>query len=287
MQEKPLTSATIQSAICPVCPHHCHLAAGQTGLCAARTNVNGKVTCTNYGQLTAIALDPIEKKPLYHFHPGSVILSVGSYGCNLNCPFCQNYALSRAQSGNLPTHQYSPEELTALAAEARERYGNIGVAFTYNEPLVSYEYVRDCAKLLHAKNLAVVLVTNGQICAKPLTELLPYIDAMNIDLKGFTQEFYDWLDGDLATTQQTIQSAVAAGIHVEITTLIIPGKNDRDADMDAEARWLAGLSPAIPLHLSRYFPRYHCTLPATPIATLKRLQRIAAQYLQYVHLGNV
>lgn len=287
MQEKQPAPAKEQSAICPICPHHCQLTAGQTGLCTARANVDGSIICTNYGQLTSLALDPIEKKPLYHFHPGNVILSAGSYGCNIHCPFCQNYEISQAQEGTRLTHPCTPMELTELAADARTRYGNIGVAFTYNESLVSYEYVRDCAELLHAKNLAVVLVTNGQICAKPLAKLLPHIDAMNIDLKGFTQTFYDWLGGDLRTTQNTIQNAIAAGVHVEVTTLIIPGKNDSDADMDAEARWLAALSPAIPLHLSRYFPRYHCTLPATPTAMLKRLQQIAARHLQYVHLGNV
>ena len=274
-------------AACGLCPHHCKLAAGQTGFCAARTNVGGTIVCTNGGKLVSIALDPIEKKPLYHFHPGSVILSVGSYGCNLTCPFCQNHEISRAQAGELRAENVPPVRLAALAADARQRYGSIGVAFTYNEPLVSYEYVIDCARLLHANDLAVVLVTNGQICDAPLQKLLPHVDAMNIDLKGFTQTFYDWIGGDLETTKQTIARAVRAGVRVEVTTLVIPGRNDDEKEMDAEARWLASISQEIPLHLSRYFPRYHCGIPMTPVETLRKLQAIAQIYLQYVHLGNI
>lgn len=274
-------------AACGLCPHHCKLAAGQTGFCAARTNVGGTIVCTNGGKLVSIALDPIEKKPLYHFHPGSVILSVGSYGCNLTCPFCQNYEISRAQAGELRAEDVPPARLAALATDARQRYGSIGVAFTYNEPLVSYEYVIDCARLLHEKNFAVVLVTNGQICDAPLQNLLPHVDAMNIDLKGFTQTFYDWIGGNLETTKNTIAHAVRAGVHVEVTTLVIPGRNDDEKEMDVEARWLASISSEIPLHLSRYFPRYRCDIPMTPMETLRQLERIAKTYLKHVHLGNV
>ena len=274
-------------AICGLCPHACHLAEGQTGLCAARTNVGGAIRCTNYGRLASIALDPIEKKPLYHFHPGSVILSVGSYGCNLLCPFCQNYELSRAKEGELRVEHVAPDALAALAEDARRRYGSIGVAFTYNEPLVSYEYLCDCARLLQAKQLAVVLVTNGQICAAPLAELLPYVDAMNIDLKGFTPSFYDWIGGDLGTTKATIASSAEAGVHVEVTTLVIPGRNDDEKEMDAEASFLASISESIPLHLSRYFPRYRCDIPMTPVKKLERLQQIARKHLKYAYLGNV
>lgn len=274
-------------AACGLCPHHCKLAAGQTGFCAARTNVGGTIVCTNGGKLVSIALDPIEKKPLYHFHPGSVILSVGSYGCNLTCPFCQNYEISRAQAGELRAEDVPPARLAALATDARQRYGSIGVAFTYNEPLVSYEYVIDCARLLHEKNFAVVLVTNGQICDAPLQNLLPHVDAMNIDLKGFTQTFYDWIGGNLETTKNTIAHAVRAGVHVEVTTLVIPGRNDDEKEMDVEARWLASISSEIPLHLSRYFPRYRCDIPMTPMETLRQLEHIAKTYLKHVHLGNV
>jgi pyruvate formate lyase activating enzyme len=273
--------------VCGLCPHHCELTEGQTGLCAARTNVGGKIACTNYGKLTSIALDPIEKKPLCHFHPGSLILSVGSYGCNLLCPFCQNHEISRAKAGELRVEHVPPEALAQLAEDTRTRYGNIGVAFTYNEPLVSYEYLIDCAKLLHEKNLAVVLVTNGQICSAPLEKLLPHVNAMNIDLKGFTQAFYDWIGSDLETTKTAIQRAFEANVHVEVTTLAIPGRNDNEKEMDVEAHWLASISPEIPLHLSRYFPRYHCDIPMTPVEQLQRLQSVAQKYLHHVHLGNV
>ena len=273
-------------AVCPLCPRHCALREGESGACAARENRAGQVVCANYGQITSLALDPIEKKPLYHFHSGSQILSVGGYGCNLFCPFCQNYAISRARAGELPTKYLSPEALTTLAQRANRDYGSIGVAFTYNEPLVSYEYVRDAARLLKEAGLLVVLVTNGQICADQLGALLPYVDALNIDLKGFSQKFYDWLGGDFSTTKAAIERA-AHTTHVEVTTLVIPGKNDSEADMEAEADFLAAISPDLPLHLSRYFPRYRCAIPVTPRATLERLAHIARAKLCHVHLGNL
>ena len=276
-----------EAVACELCPHHCRLSEGGTGFCGARGNRWGEVVCLNYGQVTSLALDPIEKKPLYHFHPGSVILSLGSYGCNLRCPFCQNYEISQAGEAQVRTRSILPGELLALALQTREQYGSIGVAFTYNEPLVSYEYLRDCAQLLRTHGLAVVLVTNGQACAAPLSQLLPLVDAMNVDLKGFSQEFYTWLQGNLVTTKQTIQMAVAAGVHVEVTTLVIPGRNDSPRAMSDEASWLASLSPDLPLHISRYFPRYHCDIPQTPRHTLAELQHIARRYLHYVYVGNV
>lgn len=276
-----------EAVVCELCPHHCRLSEGGTGFCGARGNRGGEVVCLNYGQVTSLALDPIEKKPLYHFHPGSVILSLGSYGCNLRCPFCQNYEISQAGEAQARTRSILPGELLALALQTREQYGSIGVAFTYNEPLVSYEYLRDCAQLLRTHGLAVVLVTNGQACAAPLSQLLPLVDAMNVDLKGFSQEFYTWLQGNLVTTKQTIQMAVAAGVHVEVTTLVIPGRNDSPRAMSDEASWLASLSPDLPLHISRYFPRYHCDIPQTPRHTLAELQHIARRYLHYVYVGNV
>ena len=276
-----------EAVVCELCPHHCRLSEGGTGFCGARGNRGGEVVCLNYGQVTSLALDPIEKKPLYHFHPGSVILSLGSYGCNLRCPFCQNYETPQAAEAQVRTRSILPDELLALALQTREQYGSIGVAFTYNEPLVSYEYLRDCAQLLRTHGLAVVLVTNGQACAAPLSQLLPLVDAMNVDLKGFSQEFYTWLQGNLVTTKQTIQMAVAAGVHVEVTTLVIPGRNDSPRAMSDEASWLASLSPDLPLHISRYFPRYHCDIPQTPRHTLAELQHIARRYLHYVYVGNV
>lgn len=278
---------------CRLCHHGCALSEGETGFCRARGNRGGQLQSLSYGMLTSVALDPIEKKPLYHFQPGSRILSVGSFGCNLACPFCQNSSISQAGEGDFSKRgedrlwHLPPEELLALALDAREKHGNIGVAFTYNEPLMNYEYVRDSARLLKEAGLRTVLVTNGELAATPFRQLLPLIDAMNIDLKGFTEDFYRWLAGDLALVRENIKVAVAAGCHVEVTTLVVTGQNDGEEDMEREAQWLAGLSPEIPLHLSRYFPRYKLRQPPTPIDTLERLQRIAQGHLNHVHLGNV
>lgn len=281
-----------RKAVCWLCPHRCHLSDGQTGFCRARQNQGGIIRSLSYGLLTSAALDPIEKKPLYHFRPGSMILSLGSFGCNLRCPFCQNYTISQAgrdgfEGQQLPMDRTSPKEIVAAAQRLEETSGNIGVAFTYNEPLVGYEFVYDTARLLKEAGLAVVLVTNGQIEKDPWLHLLPYVDAVNIDLKGFTQSFYDWIGGDLKTTKAAIEMAAEQGVHVEVTTLVIPGRNDRDEEMAAEAEWLAGLSAELPLHLSRYFPRYRSKIPMTPVETLQRLRRIAGARLRFVHLGNV
>lgn len=279
-------------AVCWLCPHRCHLADGQTGFCRARQNKGGIIRSLNYGLLTSAALDPIEKKPLYHFHPGSHILSLGSFGCNLRCPFCQNYTISQAGSDGfagqrLPLDRVTPKEIVAAAQRLEETSGNIGVAFTYNEPLVGYEFVYDTARLLKEVGLATVLVTNGQIEKDSWLHLLPYIDAVNIDLKGFTQSFYDWIGGDLKTTKAAIEMAAEDGIHVEVTTLVIPGKNDSAAEMAAEAEWLAGISAELPLHLSRYFPRYQSKIPMTPAETLQNLRHVAEARLRFVHLGNI
>lgn len=279
-------------AVCSLCPHHCHLSAGQTGFCRARQNQDGIIRSINYGLLTSAALDPIEKKPLYHFHPGSKILSIGSFGCNLRCPYCQNYMISQAgiegfAGTKLPFDHVTPRGIVAAAQRLEETSGNIGVAFTYNEPLVGYEFVYDTARLLKEAGLAVVLVTNGQIAEAPWQQLLPYVDAVNIDLKGFTQAFYDWIGGDLETTKAAICMAAEQGVHVEVTTLVIPGKNDSSTEMAAEARWLSQLSWELPLHLSRYFPRYQLDIPMTPESTLYELRDVAQGFLRYVHLGNI
>ena len=271
---------------CTLCPHACRLRAGATGFCRARANVDGTIRAINYGRLTALALDPIEKKPLYHFYPNSNILSVGSFGCNLACAFCQNAGIAAADA-HIETENVTPAQLAALADELRHQpRGNIGVAFTYNEPLVGYEYIMDTAPLLHAAELKVVLVTNGMICTEPLTRLLPHVDAMNIDLKAWRTDTYRQLGGDLAAVKSTIATAVAHGVHVEVTTLVVPGISDRAEDMDEEAQWLAALSPDLPLHISRYFPRHRMSAPPTPIADIDRLTAIARRHLRHVHRGN-
>ena len=270
--------------ICEICPHHCNLEVGEIGLCRARKNFGEKIFPINYGELTSLALDPIEKKPLYHFFPGSFILSVGSYGCNLNCPFCQNFEISMADS-NFPTKKISPDELVNLAAELVPRK-NIGVAFTYNEPFISYEFVRDTSELLKKFDLKSVLVTNGNISSHALKKILPLIDAMNIDLKGFSQKIYDEFGGDFETVKNTIEIA-AKSCHVEVTSLIVPKMNDSENEMRAEAEWLANISAEIPLHVSRFFPRYKILdRPPTDIKKVYRLAEVAREFLKFVYTGN-
>ncbi len=240
----------------------------------------------SYGQLTALALDPIEKKPLYRFHPGSQILSAGSFGCNMACPFCQNFQIAEGRPGAIDTRTVSPEALVDIALSLEPR-GNIGAAFTYNEPMIGFEYVRDAAKLLKAQGMHTAVVTNG--CVEPwvLQEVLPYVDAFNVDLKCFTQEGYRALGGDLSLVKHFIQTA-AASAHVEVTTLIVPGMNDTEAELRQMTQWLSSLSPDIPYHLSRFFPHKTMqTTPPTDTTLLYHLAEVAKQYLRYVYLGNV
>ena len=270
---------------CELCFHHCKLDEGQIGMCRARGCRDGRVVPLNYGKLTSLALDPIEKKPLRRFRPGSLILSVGSFGCNLRCPFCQNHEISMASEGELYTERFSPEQLADKATEFVLR-GNIGVAYTYNEPLVGYEYVRDCAALIHEKGLVNVLVTNGMVEETPWRALLPSIDAANIDLKGFTAAWYKKLGGDLDTVKCSITLA-AEQCHTEVTTLLVPGENDSVDEIRELAHWLAGVDPDIPLHLSRFFPRYQMTdRPPESVERVYRLADEARAYLNYVYTGN-
>ncbi len=275
--------AGAERVICPVCPRHCALQDGQRGFCRARKAQGGRVVCENYGRVTALALDPIEKKPLHFFYPGSSVLSVGSYGCNLCCPFCQNHDIAQQADGTL-AEETTPEALVEMALKLRVR-GNIGLAFTYNEPVVGYEFVRDTARLAKRQGLVNVMVTNGYICAGPLAELLENVDAWNIDLKCFTEEGYQSLGGALAPVQESIR-AVATAAHLEVTTLVVPGLSDSAEDMEREAAWLASISPEIPLHLSRYFPRWQAVEAATERQVLENLQKIAQKYLRHVLLGN-
>lgn len=288
---------------CRVCPRGCELTEGAYGYCRARANRNGRVVAASYGRITSASLDPIEKKPLRRFYPGSMILSVGSFGCNLSCPFCQNYEISMA-GPEMRTFGTSPQALAAKAVELADgvqvtgacdaqdspAFGNLGIAYTYNEPLVGYEFVRDCAKLVHEAGLKNVLVTNGLAESEILNELLPYIDAMNIDLKAFCAGYYDWISGGLSgaldVVKQTIRRA-AGCCHVEVTTLIVPGRNDSSGEMSAESEWLASIDPEIPLHISRFFPRYRFTeCGPTPVVRIRELCDVAGRSLKYVYPGN-
>jgi pyruvate formate lyase activating enzyme len=266
--------------------HHCHLMEGQTGRCRARKNENGASVCSNYGLLTSVALDPIEKKPLAYFHPGSMVLSVGSFGCNLDCPFCQNASIAAAGANDVDVDLMQPEELAAMAEKLKSR-GNIGVAFTYNEPMVGFEFVRDTAKLVHERHMLNVVVTNGSASREVLEEVLPYIDAFNIDLKGFTQEYYKKLGGDLDTVLEFIRTAAKAS-HVELTTLIVPGENDTPEEMQKLSAWVAGVDKTIPLHITRFFPRRKMRdKQPTDINLMRKLADVAKNNLETVLLGNV
>ena len=284
-------------AICKTCFRHCDIPEGGLGFCGARTCEHGVVTAANYGKVTSLALDPIEKKPLARFHSGSMILSVGSYGCNLRCPFCQNYEISWSKEAFRfaeKAEYVSPEELANIAESCRSR-GNMGVAFTYNEPLIGYEYIRDAARLVHERGMYNVIVTNGTADLSVLKEIAPYIDAMNIDLKGFTDSYYkDVLGGDRGMVMDFITEAVKR-CHVELTTLIVPGENDSEDEMRELTRWVAALTDAdgtsigqtIPLHITRFFPRFNMTdRSATDIDQIYRLVDVAKEELQYVYSGN-
>ena len=272
-------------AVCQVCIHHCHLQPGQRGVCRARKNVDGQIVCENYGQVTSLGLDPIEKKPLSMFYPGSLILSVGSYGCNLRCAFCQNHEISMTNKEEAAAVYISPQEMSDKALACKPA-GNIGVAYTYNEPLVGWEYVRDCARLVRQAGMKNVLVSNGTASPEILDEILPYMDAMNIDLKGFRESYYRELGGDLETVKEFIIRSAAA-CHVELTTLIVPVENDSEAEMEEEAEWIASVGAEIPLHITRFFPRYRMMdKEATQIAQIHHLVDTAGKYLQNVFAGN-
>lgn len=273
------------TAQCLVCQNRCRLRERQTGVCGARRNVGGQVVSVNYGRVTGMSIDPIEKKPLRMFEPGSLILSVGSFGCNLACPFCQNYMISMAEENRVDYEMVSPQELADRAVKLKSQ-GNIGIAYTYNEPLVGWEYVRDTARLIRQAGMKNVIVTNGSVSEEVLKEVLPWTDAMNIDLKGFSQGYYRKLGGNLETVKQFIRLA-SKECHVELTTLIVPGENDSRKEMEAEAAWIASLDPQIPLHVTRFFPMWRMQdRSATDVETVYELAEVARAYLKHVWVGN-
>lgn len=277
-------------ARCEVCFRHCELQEGQTGPCGARTASGGCVRPVFYGRVSSLALDPIEKKPLARFHPGSMILSAGGLGCNLRCPFCQNHEIAQAGDDDIGSQFYSPDQLVALAEKLQPK-GNIGIAFTYNEPLINYEFVRDTFKACKAKGLKTVLVSNGTAEPEILQQVLPLTDAVNFDLKAFRKETYrDVLKGDLETVQYAIMMA-ADRCHLELTNLVVPGMNDDEEEFREMVQWIASLQNGwgnrIPLHVTRFFPCWKYTdRPATDPALVYRFADLAREYLQYVYVGN-
>lgn len=283
MREAEFYERAGEKVTCSLCPHNCHLGEGQKGLCRVRKNIGGKLYTLNYALVSSWGLDPIEKKPLYHFYPGSQIFSVGTFGCNFHCRFCQNWEIAH---GEPVTESIPPEKLVDIAVGARDKSGSVGIAYTYSEPVVWYEYVYDSAKLAHEKGLKNVLVTNGSIQEEPLKRLLLYIDAMNIDVKAITGDYYRRVcRGELEPVLRTVEKAYGR-CHIELTTLLVPGMNDRDEEIGTLVDWVASLDVSIPLHFSRYFPRYEMELPPTPLKTLTRAWELARSKLRYVYIGN-
>jgi pyruvate formate lyase activating enzyme len=270
---------------CHLCPHHCRLRSEETGLCGVRREKNGSLYTLNYGLCAAMASDPIEKKPLYHFHPGSDIFSIGTVGCNLDCGFCQNWQLARG-SRNMNDTRFTPGQIISIV-EKQHNPGNIGIAYTYSEPGMWYEFVRDTALAAKDKGLKNVLVTNGFLNGEPLKKLLPLIDAFNIDVKSFSDDYYRKnCRGRLEPVLRYVE--MAAGVaHVEITYLVVPTLNDSVEEVRRFASWVAAIKPSIPVHFSRYHPQHRFTLPPTPVHVMESLREEAKELLDYVYLGNV
>lgn len=285
-----------QKVKCVLCPHNCLLANGKVGVCAIRKNIDGRLYALTYGKVSSLNLDPIEKKPLYQYKPGTKILSVGSLGCNLSCPFCQNWTIAQPKSCYHPWHpeevvnkdlqEVSPVKLANLA-QSQKQFGNIGVAFTYNEPFIWFEYVLETAQIVKKKGLDNVLVTNGFVNQEPLKELLPLIAAVNLDIKGFSNSYYRRLGGKLEPVLQTALM-LKKSCHLEITNLLVTGLNTDTETITALTNWIAdNLGADTPLHFSRYFPAYKFTAPSTPLSILQKAQHIAGRRLKNVYLGNV
>ena len=268
---------------CMLCPHACLISPGKAGRCGVRIHVTGEgLYLSNYGMAASLAVDPIEKKPLYHWKPGTSVLSLGSVGCSMHCPFCQNWQLAEC-SPSVSLHRIEPEDPAHLAMQ----YGTPSVAFTYNEPLTWFEFLKDSCRLLRAEKIPVVLVSNGMINEAPLAELAPYIAAANIDLKAFTPEAYRFIGGELDAVKRTIRMLSNTGTHTEVTFLLVPGINDDVSSFAEMTSWLASLRPVPALHISRYFPNREWRVPATPMERIREFERIAKERLPWVYTGNI
>lgn len=286
MQEARYYRQAGEEIVCELCPQNCRLKEGQEGICGVRLVKGRKLFSRNYYLCGALAMDPIEKKPLYHFYPGWEILSVGTLGCNLHCVFCQNWNLARGEK-NQVTEVISPEKLFNILKVQPTRE-QLGVAYTYNEPTVWYEFVLDSSRFLAEKGYKNVLVTNGFINEKPLEELLPFIHAMNIDVKSFNDAFYRrYCKGKgIKDILRTVERAHTS-CHVELTYLIITTLNDKMEEIKEFVNWVVSLDKEIPVHFSRYFPSYRLDLPPTPMETMRKAWEMAKEKLPYVYLGNV
>lgn len=270
---------------CQLCPHYCIIPENERGTCNVRRNSGGELISENYGQITGLAVDPVEKKPLYHFFPGTGILSIGSFGCNMSCSFCQNSHISQATADNsVSLKAYSCGEII----EAAEAMNQSMIAYTYNEPVVFYEFMLDCVRLAHSKGIQGVMVSNGFINEKPLDELMQYMDAFNIDLKAFDRDFYKGIAGAaLDPVLKTIKKIAASDKHLEITCLVIPGLNDNEGNFREMISWIAKeCGEDQVLHLSRYFPHYKLRESSTPLSTIEKFIEIARGKLNYVYPGN-
>ena len=271
---------------CELCPHRCIIAENSCGRCGVRKVYGNELYALNYGLCAAAASDPVEKKPLYHFYPGRMILSLGTFGCNFKCLFCQNWSLARnsiqPNSGMLFKR---PEDILKMLE--KEHPAPVGIAYTYNEPAVWFEYVLDTAKYLKDYGYKNVLVTNGFISREALKALIPYIDAMNVDVKAFNNDFYrDYCSGNIHAVKETVEYCFRR-CHLEVTYLVIPTLNDSMEEVGSFIDWLASLDPRIPVHFSRYFPSCELNLPPTPVDTLTAVREKALEKLQYVYIGNL
>ena len=286
MQEARFYNREKDNFVCRLCPQECHLKEGQEGICGVRKVAGGRMVTMSYGLCAALAIDPVEKKPLYHFFPGYSILSLGSTGCNLNCSFCQNWTLARGEALN-NREKISAEALLGILEERPSRE-QLGIAYTYNEPTVWFEFVRDTSEIIAEKGYKNVLVTNGFINEEPLKELLPFIHAMNIDVKAFKDSFYrrHCRGKGIKQVLKTVEQALFE-CHVELTYLIVTSLNDSPEEIGNFIDWVAGLDKDIPVHFSRYFPSYRMDLPPTSLETMYAAWERAYEKLSYVYLGNV
>lgn len=274
---------------CEACPRGCELQQGAVGACRARSNVDGSVVPVGYGRVTSIAVDPVEKKPLARWRPGHTVLSLGSYGCNLRCPWCQNHGISQVGADDVPWHELTPQDVANLAVRLHgEDPRMAGVAYTYNEPLVAWEFVRDCSRLVHDAGLSCVLVSAGCVSAGVVRAVAPLIDAANIDLKAFREDTYRRIGGSLQAVQETIRLlADEPACHLEVTTLVVPGVNDTDDEMGELSAWLASVDPDITLHVSRFFPNWRMRdRGPTPVRRVYELADVARVHLPHVYTGN-